>query len=123
MSSSSLPTDFSITLNDTASCDTISITSGDITLDNYTYTPNTMNTITLTGGGTSINTYSINDTVTIDNSAFTWSLPEEWVNAFPDWDRIKDMCEKYPGLEIAFRNFKNTYQLVKDDYDNPKDEK
>jgi len=27
------------------------------------------------------------------------------------------------GLEIALRNFQTVYTLVKDDYDNPKDEK
>ena len=27
--------------------------------------------------------------------------------------------KKYPALEIALRNFKTVYQLVKDDYDNP----
>jgi len=30
------------------------------------------------------------------------------------------MCKKYPGLEIALRNFRTVYTLVKDDYDNPK---
>ncbi len=29
------------------------------------------------------------------------------------------MCEKYPGLKIAFENFRMFYEMVKDDYDNP----
>lgn len=48
---------------------------------------------------------------------------EEWVDSFPSWGRVNQMCEKYPSLEIALRNFKTIYNLVKDDYDNPKDEK
>jgi hypothetical protein len=46
-------------------------------------------------------------------------MPVEWVGTFPDWDKVEDMCKKYPALEIALRNFKTVYQLVKDDYDNP----
>jgi hypothetical protein len=58
-------------------------------------------------------------TVSIDNSQFSWNLSKEWVDAFPDWSRVKDMCKQYPGLEIALRNFRTVYELVKDDYDNP----
>ena len=61
---------------------------------------------------------TIND-IDINTDQFTFNFPEEWIDTFPDWDRVKDMCEKYPGLEIAFRNFQTVYQLVKDDYDNP----
>jgi hypothetical protein len=65
------------------------------------------------------------DTITITNTtgAFNWKLPEEWVDTFPAWSRVEDMCKQYPGLKVAFENFKTVYQLVKDDYDNPKDEK
>ncbi len=95
----------------------------------YVYDTNNMSTITLSptitvnsgaaGTYTTINSLSGIDTVTIDNSSFTFNLPKEWVDCFPDWDRVEDMCKKYPGLEIAFRNFQTVYQLVKDDYDNP----
>lgn len=74
-------------------------------------------TITLTGG--SSNSYTINDTIVFDN--FNWGDAQEFVDAFPDWQRVQDMCKKYPGLEIALRNFQTIYTLVKDDYDNPKD--
>jgi len=97
----------------------------------YVYDTNNMSTITLSpsvitninngagaytigSSGNSINTISIND-----NNSFTWQMPVEWVDSFPDWHRVEDMCKKYPGLEIAFRNFQTVYQLVKDDYDNP----
>jgi hypothetical protein len=58
-------------------------------------------------------------TVSIESSQFTWNLPEEWVDSFPVWSRVQDMCNQYPSLEIALRNFQTVYQLVKDDYDNP----
>jgi hypothetical protein len=77
--------------------------------------------ITITGGSTT--TYS---TVTMNDNieySFNWGAAEEWVDSFPDWQRIQNMCKKYPGLEIALRNFQTVYTLVKDDYDNPKDEK
>jgi hypothetical protein len=53
------------------------------------------------------------------DTSFAFNIPEEWVGTFPDWSRVEDMCKKYPALEIALRNFKTVYQLVKDDYDNP----
>jgi len=43
----------------------------------------------------------------------------DWQQRFPDWARVQDMCNKYPGLKIAFDNFKTFYEMVKDDYDNP----
>lgn len=88
----------------------------------YTYDSNSVSTITMSPF---LSTYSIGtinptiSTVSIDNSQFTWNLPVEWVGTFPEWDRVEDMCKKYPALEIALRNFKTVYQLVKDDYDNP----
>ncbi len=77
-------------------------------------------------GGTPV-TYTINtaDTITLGDisgstfSTFTWEEPKEWVDSFPSWDRVKEMCTRYPGLEIALRNFETIYNLVKDDYDNP----
>jgi len=44
---------------------------------------------------------------------------QEWQHRFPDWSRVQDMCIKYPGLKIAFDNFKTFYEMCKDDYDNP----
>ena len=88
----------------------------------YSYDSNSVSTITMSP---SISTYSIGtisptiSTVSIDSSQFTWNMPVEWVGTFPDWDRVEDMCKKYPALEIALRYFKTVYQLVKDDYDNP----
>ena len=72
-------------------------------------------TITITGGGTS--GYSIGS---ITGATFNWKS-EEFVDCFPDYDRVTAMCEKYPGLKIAYEKFVTTYKLVKDDYDSPKD--
>jgi hypothetical protein len=60
----------------------------------------------------------------IDTTEYTinWGN-EEWVDRFPRWERIQDMCDEYPGLKIAFEKFKTTYKLVKDDYDTPKDKR
>ena len=76
--------------------------------------------------GTSID-YSNMSTVSISNIDTTeytinWGN-EEWVNSFPEWGRIEEMCKEYPGLKIAFEKFKTTYKLVKDDYDTPKDKR
>lgn len=95
----------------------------------YSYT-DSGSTITLSqgvtgaaGAGTyTISTLSSSDTITLtglDASSFTFQLPEEWKDSFPAWGRVEDMCEKYPGLKIAFENFKVVYEMVKDDYDNP----
>lgn len=86
----------------------------------HTYDSNSVSTITLSPSlSTTYTIGSTTDTLSIDTSHFSWNLPEEWVGTFPDWDRVEDMCKKYPALEIALRNFKTVYQLVKDDYDNP----
>ena len=72
---------------------------------------------------TMTSSYSYNN-ITISSGAeydvkFNWGPPQPWLDSFPDWDRVQNMCKEYPGLEIAFRNFKTFYELVKDDYDNP----
>jgi hypothetical protein len=68
----------------------------------------------------SIGTYSISSDI---NTEYKINWPEEWVDAFPLWSRVEQMRKQYPALEIALRNFKTVYDLVKDDYDNPKDKK
>jgi hypothetical protein len=72
-------------------------------------------TITISGSG--LGTASIGS---ISTSTFNWKT-DEFVDCFPDFDRIKKMCEQYPGLKIAYEKFVTTYKLVKDDYDSSKD--
>jgi len=116
--------DLTIDLSDTT------VTGSSVSDYSYSYDSSTMSTITLSppitsisngAGGTytSINGISTINTVSIDTSSFTFNLPKEWIDCFPDWHRVEDMCKKYPGLEIALRNFQTVYQLVKDDYENP----
>jgi hypothetical protein len=66
-------------------------------------------------------------TVTLNGAGtgYDWSqsFPVDFVNAFPDWDKVEKMCEEYPGLKIAFEKFKTTYKLVVDHYDTPEDKR
>lgn len=114
----SLIKECTIDLSDVTSTSTTVVGASDYS---YTYDTNSMSTITLSPSPsiTTISGISTTNTISIDSSPFTWKMPTEWVDCFPEWGRVEDMCKKYPGLEIAFRNFQTVYQLVKDDYDNP----
>lgn len=113
--------------------DTITLTSSGydtITIDpNYSYQYTTGNTFSSAGGAAStytisgLSTNQINTISTININDFQINLPEEWVNCFPDFDRIEKMCKEYPGLKIAYDQFKTVYALVRDDYDTPKDQR
>jgi len=119
----------------TSSChssDTITITSpgysfsssDTITLNNHCYVSGTSYTIpTLTTAQLSTLSTGISGIGSIDTTSFRINLPEEWVNCFPDFDRIEKMCKEYPGLKIALEKFKTTYKLVKDHYDTPEDQR
>lgn len=54
---------------------------------------------------------------------YTFQLPVEWQDCFPDWSKVKKMCEEYPGLKIAFEKFQTTYKLIVDHYDTPEDQR
>ena len=98
------------------------IGSGNITISNATgYTVGTGVSYTGSGSaGTAMGgTYTIGN---LNASTFSWKN-EEFVDCMPDINRIENMCKEYPGLAIAFEKFKTTYNIVKDDYDNPKDKK
>lgn len=127
MSTSSLPEDYSAISNDTITItlpnDTISLTDsmiGSISYDtltsSYTYGAVVPTSTVGSGISTSSGTISINTDTFSFNSIAT---PIDWKDSFPNWDRVQDMCKEYPSLEIALRNFKTIYELVKDDYDNP----
>lgn len=103
---------------------TISIGSGlDTSLLNYNTGISSM-TYTMPSASytTSSAAYCTTPTVSISNMNGIWG-GAEWVNSFPAWGRIDAMCKEYPGLQIAFDNFKTVYNLVKDDYDAPVDKK
>ena len=112
--------------------DTITISNG----SSYYYTTGagvsgSSGTISITGGGSSGTSYTIGGAgsggfagiTAQDVSTFNWNLNEEFVNCLPDLNRIKNMCEQYPGLKIAYEKFVTTYKLVRDDYDTPEDQR
>jgi hypothetical protein len=143
MSNSSAPPDYLTTLNDvitidvsdmpsltTSSIDAITLTSGGLGGAGSSYYYNTgagtggfsNDTITISGGGSG---YTIGGltSITAQDITFNWNLNEEFVNCLPDLDRVKKMCETYPGLKIAYEKFVTTYKLVRDDYDTPEDQR
>ena len=103
----------------TSSLDTITLSS---TSSTYCYSSATASTICFTGtGGTYYSTCPSTTIGTISIGGLWGSA--EWVDSFPEWNRIEKMCKEYPALKLAFDKFKNTYNLVKDDYDSPPDKR
>jgi hypothetical protein len=122
MNTSSAQDSFSITLDDSVTIDTSS-------WSNYTtggISGSSMDTITITSGGAA-GTYTIASGAGVISqdisTAYTWKMPEEFVDAFPDYDRVQQMCNTYPGLKLAYEKFVTTYKLVKDHYDTPEDQR
>jgi hypothetical protein len=98
--------------------DTITISTGGTTSMGYTIGSNITSIPSMTissNGNVGIGTIS-----GLTASTFEWKN-HEFVDAFPDYDRIQKMCKQYPGLRIAYEKFVTTYKLVKDDYDSSKD--
>ena len=99
----------SVNTVDTSTWSTISSPSSITSIDTSTWISQGMDTITLTTGTLS------EDFVTFTNN---WTLPNiEFEDCMPDAKRINAMCELYPGLEIAYKKFKEIYKMVKEDYD------
>ena len=118
-SSEKLINDTFITIGATG-LDTFTIELPSDLYSSASYIDTNMNSVSI--GGDCGYTILTSDTITLNNYEFNWGNSKEFVDSFPDWQRVQDMCKKYPGLEIALRNFRTVYTLVKDDYDNPKDE-
>jgi hypothetical protein len=127
MNSSSAQPTYSITSSDDTDTITIDTSSwGSFTAGGVS--GSSMNTITLTGAGAStytigsagVSSITLND---INTSEFTWKMPEEWVDSFPDYSKVQEMCDKYPAFKIAFEKFKQMYDLVEDDYEAKKGNK
>ena len=79
--------------------------------------------ITLTGTPYGQGSITIGNLETINTYSFGSWIIEEFDGRFPDYSRIIDMCKQYPGLEIAYRKFKEVYKMVKEDYDGKEREK
>ena len=142
MSNTSQPMDYTTSSNDvgiiaqeisTVLSDTITLTGSG---SSYYYSTGVTNTVNISNGGSSMGytigtsipsmTISSNGNVGIGTisgmsaSTFQWKN-EEFVDCLPNFERVKAMCEQYPGLKIAYDKFVTTYKLVKDDYDSSKD--
>jgi hypothetical protein len=102
------------TINGGTSSNTITFTGGTGMTSNYAYV-NSPSTYTISTSACIPSINSINLTGIFNG--------EDWVDQFPDFDKIQKMCEEYPGLKIAFEKFKTTYKLVRDHYDTPKDQR
>lgn len=97
---------------DTINTNTITLTSS-AAQPTYTLSPLTTDQITILGGI---------DITSLNQNYSSWGATlEEWRDRFPDWYRVQDMCTKYPALDIALRNLRTIYDLVKSDYDAPKE--
>ena len=134
MSNSSAQTAYSITSSDTITLtppaiDTFTIDMASITTGYNNVSIGGGSSIYYTSPTTIVNSISALTTAQItgisafDTSAFSFKIPEEWEDKFPDFDRIQKMCKEYPGLRIAFDKFKTTYLLVKNHYDTPEDQR
>jgi len=70
-----------------------------------------------------LTTASIGAIGTVDISTLlnrNWTLNSiEWVDTWPDFNRVKNMRDKYPALDKAMDKVVSIYNMVKDDYDNP----
>ena len=124
MTTSSQQPDSSITLNDTYAIDVSNMSTFTFTnSDTITLTAYSPCTVSYPSSYPTLTTNQISSLTSIDTSAFTFNIPEEWVNCFPDFKRIEKMCEEYPGLKVAYEKFVTTYKLVTDHYDTPEDKR
>ena len=60
-----------------------------------------------------------------DNIIWDWKSDAELVEFdthFPPMEKIKEMCDVYPGLKKAFDHFKTIYDLTKDDFERRKEQ-
>jgi len=103
------------------------ITINSTTGSSYYYTGagiSSGNAFTISSTGAVSGTIGSGPTITLTGSAgYEYKMPIEFVDTLPDISRIQKMCDEYPGLKIAFEKFKTTYQLVKDHYDTPEDQR
>ena len=121
MNNSSAQESYSITSSDTitlttssnySNCHTITLNTSCITTPSITFTNNASAQYASYGSGSTV------------GGIINWNISqEEFVDCLPDINRVKNMCEEYPGLKIAYEKFVTTYKLVKDHYDTPEDQR
>ena len=123
---SSLVSDDTITLRDYSSNYTAGYNYGSFggTMAGNAYTTASGLTYTNTSpSSVTLNTSSISAIGTVDISTLlnrNWTLNHiDWVDCWPDFNRVKNMRDKYPALDKAMEKVISIYNMVKDDYDNP----
>lgn len=57
------------------------------------------------------------------NGTHEWSIGEDFIDKFPEWNAFRKLCEDYPGLEKAYQNLKTFYTMCYADSILPKDDK
>lgn len=85
--------------------------------DSYTINVSDINVSDVTLS--TIDTSTFDDLITLDGDhgiTLTLNDPVDFVDQMPSLDKIKDMCQHYPGLEKAFKNFESVYKMVHQDY-------
>jgi hypothetical protein len=109
---------------------TITITPMDGTTDTITIDlSDTYGTTTTYWAGDSISDITIsgiNNAIsgTGNGGTFTYgstTINVDWLDTRIDPDEIERMCKEYPALEKTWRNFKATYDLVKQDWKGKQD--
>lgn len=113
-------------MNDSSVQETYSITLNSDTIDLTSFV--SANTVTLGTVNdpytTAINTMSTSSTLLTSNfNDWTFNLPIDWVNSFPNYSEVEKMCKEYPALQIAFLKFKQTYVMIEDDWESKKGNK
>ena len=94
---------FTINLDDTYGTTTTYWAGNNITDTVYSITDDT---ITISDG-----------TFTIDTNSVDWLYNDKRI----DPSEIERMCKQYPALEKVWRNFKNVYDMVQQDYKGKKE--
>lgn len=96
-------TTFKINLNDTVYTSTA-------TMNSYSYD-------TITAGVNIVTSTNLNSAPTTFWTDYITTDNKEFVDVMPEMSMIKEMCDIYPGMKKAFEYFKDTYDLIKDDYE------
>lgn len=80
--------------------------------EKYEYDPTEGITLSLNGSNPTYD--EIIHTITLDNC---WSNSNKpFVDSMPSLTRVKEMCEEYPALKIAYNKFVNIYKMCDQDY-------
>jgi hypothetical protein len=98
--------------------DTITIDLSDTYGTTTTYwAGDSINDITISGINNAISGTGNGGTFTYDST----TINVDWLDTRIDPDEIERMCKEYPALEKTWRNFKATYDLVKQDWKGKQD--